>query len=79
MNKNTTVPSSSRTIKERGKIDVYNTQIHDQSLSCLATCTSMKMGGGGKKGCMAQGSHHGEMMRSGKLFPQCQLNDNPHI
>ena len=47
MNKNTTVPSSSRTIKERGKIDVYNTQIHDQSLSCLATCTSMKMGGGG--------------------------------
>ena len=46
MNKNTTVPSSSRTIKERGKIDVYNTQIHDQSLSCLATCTAMKIGGG---------------------------------
>jgi hypothetical protein len=35
-----TVPSSSRKIIGRGTINVYNTQIHDQSLSCLATCTS---------------------------------------
>jgi len=27
---------------ERGEIDTTNTQIHDHSLSCLGTCTSIK-------------------------------------
>ena len=32
-------------IVERGKIDTPNTQIHDRSLSCLGTGTSIKSGG----------------------------------
>lgn len=40
-----TVPSSSRKIVERGTTDVYNTHIHDCSLHCRATCTSMKIDG----------------------------------
>jgi hypothetical protein len=33
------------TLVERGTIDVYSTEIHDRSLSCQATYTSMTIGG----------------------------------
>ena len=32
-------------VVERDKIDISNTQIHDRSLSCLGTGTSIKNGG----------------------------------
>ena len=35
---------SNRKIVERGKIDTPNTQIHEHSLSCLGTGTSIKSG-----------------------------------
>jgi hypothetical protein len=37
-----TFPKSNRKIVERSEIDTTNTQIHDHSLSCLGTCTSIK-------------------------------------
>jgi hypothetical protein len=41
-----TFPKFNRKIVERGEIDTTNTQIHDHSLSCLGTCTSIKKNGG---------------------------------
>jgi hypothetical protein len=36
-----TVPKSNKNITESDKIDILNTQIHDCSLSCLGTGTSI--------------------------------------
>jgi hypothetical protein len=36
---------TNRTIIERGKCDTFNIQIHDRSLSCLVTGTSIKSAG----------------------------------
>jgi len=40
-----TIPKSNRKIVKREKIDIPNTQIHDCSLLCLGTGTSIKSGG----------------------------------
>jgi hypothetical protein len=40
-----TIPKSNRKIVTRDKIDIPNTQIHDCSLICLGTGTSIKSGG----------------------------------
>jgi hypothetical protein len=40
-----TISKSNIKIVERGKIDITNTQIHDRSLSCLGTGTSINMAG----------------------------------
>ena len=40
-----TVPIANRKIIERGNVDTLNTQIHDSSLTCLGTGTSIKCGG----------------------------------
>ena len=40
-----TIPKSNIKIVERGKIDTSNTQIHDRSLSCLGTSSSITSGG----------------------------------
>jgi hypothetical protein len=40
-----TFPKFNRKIVARDKIDTPNTQIHDNSLSCLDTGTSIKSGG----------------------------------
>jgi hypothetical protein len=39
------IPKSNIKIVIRGKIDIPYTQMHDRSLSCLGTDTSMKSGG----------------------------------
>jgi len=52
-----TVSKSSKTkIVERGNIDTLNTQIHDRSISCLGTGTSIKQCGGVKLVIWAQTS-----------------------
>ena len=38
------IPKSNREILERGTIDTPNTHLHDRSLSCLDTSTSMNNG-----------------------------------
>jgi uncharacterized pyridoxal phosphate-containing UPF0001 family protein len=38
-----TIQKSNIKIVERGKIDTLNTQIHDRSVSCLGTGTSIKV------------------------------------
>jgi hypothetical protein len=40
-----TVPKYKKKIVERGKMDTFNTQIHDRSLSWNGTGTSIKNGG----------------------------------
>ena len=40
-----TVPIANGQIKERGNVDTLNTQIHDSTLTCLGTGTSIKRGG----------------------------------
>jgi hypothetical protein len=40
-----TIPKSNRKIVTRDKIDIPNTQMHDCSLICLGTGTSIKSGG----------------------------------
>jgi hypothetical protein len=39
-----TVPKYNRKIVERGKIDTFNTHLHERSLS-LGICTAIKSGG----------------------------------
>ena len=39
-----TVPNSNSKFVERGKFDTSNTHIHDRTLSCLGTGTSVKGG-----------------------------------
>ena len=40
-----TVPKSHRTIVLRGKIDTFNTHLHEHSMSWFDTLTSIKSGG----------------------------------
>ena len=63
-----TFPKFNRKIVARDKIDTPNTQIHDNSLSCLGTGTSIKSGGV-KLILLAQTFPFSEMMWSCKCFP----------